>query len=102
MRAAQRLTGWRRVLQAQAAEATAGAVPVIVRNTGGGGSRDVHLENFSVSNGGQELIEARRPLLALPFDLMSSLLWHGSTVPIRVMNSDTMREPASAGSLCGV
>jgi hypothetical protein len=55
----------RRALQAQAAEATAGAVPVIVRNAGGGGSRDVHLENFSVSNGGQDLIEVRWPLLAL-------------------------------------
>lgn len=45
--------------QAQAAEVSAGAQPVIIRNTGGGGSRDVHLENFSISNGGQELIEVR-------------------------------------------
>lgn len=45
--------------QAQASEAAAGAQPVIIRNAGGGGPRDVHLENFSVSNGGQELIEVR-------------------------------------------
>ena len=46
-------------VQAQAAEMSAGAQPVIIRNTGGGGSRDVHLENFSISNGGQELIEVQ-------------------------------------------
>ena len=45
-------------MQAQAAEVAAAAQPVIIRNTGGGGSRDVHLESFSISNGGQELIEA--------------------------------------------
>ncbi len=52
------MCGWLGV-QAQAAGVAAGAQPVIMRNTGGGGSRDVHLENFSVSNGGQELIEVR-------------------------------------------
>lgn len=32
--------------------------PVIIRSdVGSGGSRDIHLENFSLSNGGAELIE---------------------------------------------
>ncbi|KAK9827792.1 hypothetical protein WJX74_002330 [Apatococcus lobatus] len=43
--------------QARAAKASAGSRPVIVRNAGGGGSKDLQLENFSVSNGGAELIE---------------------------------------------
>ena len=38
-------------------EVTDGAPPSIVRNAGGGGSPDLHLENFSVSNGGLDLIE---------------------------------------------
>ena len=33
-----------------------GAPPTIVRNAGGGGSRDIHLEDISVTNGGEELI----------------------------------------------
>ena len=43
--------------QARAAEAVAAAAPNIVRNAGGAGVRDISLENFSVSNGGQDLIE---------------------------------------------
>lgn len=35
----------------------AGAAPQVMRNKGSIGSKDLHLENFSVSNGGQELIE---------------------------------------------
>ena len=35
----------------------AGAAPQVQRNKGTMGSKDLHLENFSVSNGGQELIE---------------------------------------------
>ena len=35
----------------------AGAAPQVQRNKGSMGSKDLHLENFSVSNGGQELIE---------------------------------------------
>jgi ATP-binding cassette subfamily F protein 3 len=31
---------------------------------GGGGSKDIHLENFSVSNGGKELIEDATVTLA--------------------------------------
>lgn len=30
---------------------------MIARNMGGGGSKDIHLEDFSVSNGGPNLIE---------------------------------------------
>ena len=37
----------------------AGAAPQVQRNKGTMGSKDLHLENFSVSNGGQELIEVR-------------------------------------------
>ena len=48
-------------LQARAAKASAGSRPVIVRNAGGGGSKDLQLENFSVSNGGAELIEVWQP-----------------------------------------
>ena len=44
-------------IQVQAAEAAAGAAPVIVRNAGTLGAKDLHLENFSVSNGGKELIQ---------------------------------------------
>lgn len=47
------------VLQARAAETMAGAAPQVQRNKGTMGSKDLHLENFSVSNGGQELIEVR-------------------------------------------
>lgn len=43
--------------QARAAETMAGAAPQVQRNKGSMGSKDLHLENFSVSNGGQELIE---------------------------------------------
>ncbi|KAL3162625.1 hypothetical protein ABBQ38_008672 [Trebouxia sp. C0009 RCD-2024] len=43
--------------QARAAETMAGAAPQVQRNKGTMGSKDLHLENFSVSNGGQELIE---------------------------------------------
>lgn len=35
----------------------AGAAPQVMRNKGSLGSKDLHLENFSVSNGGAELIE---------------------------------------------
>ena len=35
-----------------------------MRNAGGGGSPDLHLENFSVSNGGPDLIEDASLLLA--------------------------------------
>lgn len=50
--------------QAEAASATAGADPVIVRNAGSGGPRDLHLEDFSVSNGGPNLIEDASLMLA--------------------------------------
>ena len=43
--------------QAEAAARAASANPVIVRNQGSLGAKDVHLENFSVSNGGKDLIE---------------------------------------------
>ena len=49
----------RDALQARAAETMAGAAPQVQRNKGTMGSKDLHLENFSVSNGGQELIEVR-------------------------------------------
>ena len=61
------MTGMLLMVQAQAAEVSAGPQPVIIRNTGGGGSRDVHLENFSISNGGQELIEARPNVFFVTF-----------------------------------
>lgn len=35
----------------------AGAAPQVMRGKGSIGSKDLHLENFSVSNGGAELIE---------------------------------------------
>ncbi len=50
--------------QAQAQEAVQGEAPRIVRNVGSGGSPDLHLENFSVSNGGPDLIENASLLLA--------------------------------------
>ena len=40
----------------QSRAAADGPAPVITRNAGGGGSRDVHLERISVSNGGEELV----------------------------------------------
>jgi len=42
----------------------AGAEPVIVRNVGAGGVRDLHLEDFSVSNGGPNLIEDASIIMA--------------------------------------
>lgn len=50
--------------QAAAAESSGGHAPVVVRNAGTMGSRDLHLENFSVSNGGQDLIEDANLTLA--------------------------------------
>ena len=44
-------------VQAEAAARAAGENPTIVRNQGSIGARDLHLENFSVSNGGKDLIE---------------------------------------------
>lgn len=38
--------------------------PRIIRNAGGGGSRDIHLNNFSISNGGDYLIEDADLILA--------------------------------------
>ncbi len=43
----------------RADEAVRGAIPTIVRDksgAGGGGPRDLHLDNFNVSNGGKDLI----------------------------------------------
>ena len=50
--------------QAQVEEAVAGEAPQIVRNAGGGGARDLHLEDFSVSNGGPDLIENASVIMA--------------------------------------
>jgi hypothetical protein len=52
------------LLQAEAASAVAGADPVIVRNAGSIGARDLHLEDFSVSNGGPNLIEDASIMMA--------------------------------------
>ncbi|PSC74057.1 ABC transporter F family member 3 [Micractinium conductrix] len=43
--------------QAEARKALAGMKVQVVRHTGGPAVRDIHLENFSISNGGAELIE---------------------------------------------
>jgi hypothetical protein len=50
--------------QAEAASAVAGADPVIARNAGSLGARDLHLEDFSVSNGGPNLIEDASIMMA--------------------------------------
>ncbi|KAJ9529706.1 hypothetical protein QJQ45_014448 [Haematococcus lacustris] len=50
--------------KASADQAVAGATPLIVRDLGGGGSRDLHLDNFNVSNGGKDLIEDASVMLA--------------------------------------
>ncbi|GIL87925.1 hypothetical protein Vretifemale_15973 [Volvox reticuliferus] len=50
--------------QARAANSLKGDVPIIIRNKGGGGSRDVLLENFSLSNGGKELVTDATVMLA--------------------------------------
>lgn len=42
----------------------AGADPVIARNAGSLGARDLHLEDFSVSNGGPNLIEDASIMMA--------------------------------------
>lgn len=44
-------------LQAEAAARAAGENPTIIRNQGSLGARDIHLDKFSVSNGGKELIQ---------------------------------------------
>lgn len=51
-------------MQAQVEQAVAGEAPQIVRNAGGGGARDLHLEDFSVSNGGPDLIENASVIMA--------------------------------------
>ncbi|KAG2441206.1 hypothetical protein HYH02_010050 [Chlamydomonas schloesseri] len=50
--------------QARAAHSLQGDTPTIIRNQGGGGARDVHLENFSLSNGGKELVSDATVMLA--------------------------------------
>ncbi|KAG2491511.1 hypothetical protein HYH03_010088 [Edaphochlamys debaryana] len=50
--------------QARAAHSLKGDMPEIIRNKGGGGSKDVHLENFSVSNGGKDLVTDASVMLA--------------------------------------
>mmetsp|Transcript_18986 Transcript_18986/g.32470 ORF Transcript_18986/g.32470 Transcript_18986/m.32470 type:complete len:755 (+) Transcript_18986:110-2374(+) len=51
--------------QSKADAAVKGSIPTIVRNNnGGGGARDLHLDNFNVSNGGKELIEDASLMLA--------------------------------------
>lgn len=55
----------------------AGAAPQVMRNKGSIGSKDLHLENFSVSNGGAELIEVRFCVCA------SSMFWHQSAVTVK-------------------
>ena len=63
-------------MQARAAETMAGAAPQVQRNKGSMGSKDLHLENFSVSNGGQELIEVcQRPVIHARIHLPCTF-WH--------------------------
>ncbi|KXZ48205.1 hypothetical protein GPECTOR_29g111 [Gonium pectorale] len=50
--------------QARAEHSLKGDIPTIIRNKGGGGARDVHLENFSLSNGGKELVSDATVMLA--------------------------------------
>ncbi|KAG2423892.1 hypothetical protein HXX76_014945 [Chlamydomonas incerta] len=50
--------------QARAAHSLQSENPTIIRNQGAGGSRDVHLENFSLSNGGKELVSDATVMLA--------------------------------------
>ena len=71
-------------MQARAAKASAGSRPVIVRNAGGGGSKDLQLENFSVSNGGAELIEVTIHCSALLFVLQHKLYFLVGTRPFNV------------------
>jgi hypothetical protein len=49
-------------------------------SSGGGGARDVHLENFSVSNGGKELIENGNVMFA--FGRRYGLVGLGWGVPL--------------------
>ncbi|EFJ43917.1 hypothetical protein VOLCADRAFT_95808, partial [Volvox carteri f. nagariensis] len=66
-RAAKEEEAQRKVLaahQARAAHSLKGDVPIIIRNKGGGGSKDVLLENFSLSNGGKELVTDATVMLA--------------------------------------
>ena len=70
------------LLQAAAAESSGGHAPVVVRNAGTMGSRDLHLENFSVSNGGQDLIEVcNSPPALLHRACKAALCYTGSAQP---------------------
>ncbi|KAK9804716.1 hypothetical protein WJX72_001738 [[Myrmecia] bisecta] len=78
--------------QARAESATAGAAPVIARNKGSGGSKDLHLENFSVSNGGADLIEDAT--LTLAFGRRYGLIGRngtGKTTLLRAMSQHQIR-----------
>ena len=70
------ITCFAALLQAAAAESSGGHAPVVVRNAGTMGSRDLHLENFSVSNGGQDLIEVRNLLPALALGVCKTSCCH--------------------------
>ncbi|KAG1664619.1 hypothetical protein FOA52_004494 [Chlamydomonas sp. UWO 241] len=48
----------------QADEAMRGKAPTIIRNAGSAGCRDIHLEDFNVSNGGKDLIDSATMMLA--------------------------------------
>ena len=63
----------RNVLQARARAAVSGNAPTIKRNQGGPGAHDIHMENFDVSNGGAELIEARPWLAPLPVSTLATV-----------------------------
>lgn len=66
--------------------------PRIVRNAGAGGSRDIHLQNFSVSNGGAELLEDADLLLA--YGRRYGLIGRngtGKTTLLRAMSSKSIK-----------
>ena len=50
--------------QAQAEAFTRGNLPEIIRNAGASGCKDIHLEDFNVSNGGKDLIADATMMLA--------------------------------------
>lgn len=86
-------------MQARAAKASAGSRPVIVRNAGGGGSKDLQLENFSVSNGGAELIEVPKHS-SPPFPCLTHVVLF--TVLVRIPSCSACWQAVANGKREGV
>mmetsp|Transcript_9139 Transcript_9139/g.17183 ORF Transcript_9139/g.17183 Transcript_9139/m.17183 type:complete len:776 (-) Transcript_9139:93-2420(-) len=86
--------------QSQARTAIKGDCPVIVRDVGGGGAKDLHLDNFSVSNGGKDLIKDAS--VSLAFNRRYGLIGRNGTGKTSFLRALSHREIPGVPSNCQV